>query len=227
MKKTVSITIILFFALSFSKLSAQDSIYHRAKIWEKDIQRFSDADKQQFPQEKSILFVGSSSFTLWDTLQESFPNHRIINRGFGGSMLADVLYFAEQIVFPYKPAQIVLYEGDNDIVGGMSAEAFMEDVKAFVRLVEIRLPGVPVLLLSPKNSPSRDNFSSEYNKAAALLFDFARTKTHVQFVDVSTLLRDARGNFIKEYFKSDMLHLNEKGYAVWTHQLEPYLVHSK
>ena len=103
---------------------------YRADRWEKSMQRFEAADRQRAPKPGGILFVGSSSIRLWDT-DKWFPGQGVINRGFGGSQIADVSYFADRIVLRYRPKLIVVYAGDNDVAAGKSAQRVFDDYRAF------------------------------------------------------------------------------------------------
>ena len=95
--------------------------YNREALWRAEIDAFALIDRLQTPPAAAVLFVGSSSFRLWENLRESFPDHRVINRGFGGSQLQDVNYFFAQIVLPYQPRIVVVYGGDNDLGEGRNA----------------------------------------------------------------------------------------------------------
>ncbi len=101
---------IFFIALSLQNVCAQQ---HPA-FWE-EIQIFKKQDSIHFPTKHAILFVGSSSFTKWTDVQNYFPKYKIINRGFGGSSLSDVIRYADDIIFPYHPKQVVIYCGENDL----------------------------------------------------------------------------------------------------------------
>lgn len=219
--------IYLFFIafLFVGNVFAGDSIYYRAKIWDKKIQEFILNDKKITPDEgKKILFIGSSSFTRWDNIQKYFPGYNIVNRGFGASVTSDLIYYAEQIIFPYNYSQIVIYEGDNDIGGGMAVNDFIDDIKTLVRMIEIRLPGVPVLILSVKSCPKRDKSRKLYEEANVKLYEFSLTKKHVTFVDVYSSLLDNMGNYKQELFAPDLLHINGKAYDLWAEKIRPYLV---
>ena len=124
----------------------------REKMWLPEIERFVKQDSIDFPGVGKILFVGSSSIRTWKNIEQYFPGYDIVRRGVGGSHLEDIIYFSDRIVFPYRPRQIVLYEGDNDLKDGFTPERFLDDVKTFVRLV----PG-------PKSSSCR---SSRRRRAA-------------------------------------------------------------
>ncbi|AEK23146.1 GDSL-type esterase/lipase family protein [Capnocytophaga canimorsus] len=216
--------IVLCLCCFFKAFSQQDSIYHRHKIWKSTIEQFEAEDKITPPQSGAILFVGSSSFTNWKNLDTYFPNKKIINRGFGGSELKDVIFYFDRIVTPYKPKQIVLYEGDNDIVFGQTAEEYFDDVKTFVRLVRLHLPGTPILLLSIKKSPARSHYTIEFDRANALMYQYAQTQKTVQFVDVTSVLFDTKGEMRKDCFLSDNLHINEKGYQLWADLIRGFLL---
>ena len=96
-----------------------------------DIQNFKKQDSIQSPPQHAILFVGSSSFTKWTDVQDYFPGTTIINRGFGGSSLPDVIRYAKDIIFPYNPIQVVVYCGDNDFASSdtVSSDLVVSRVK--------------------------------------------------------------------------------------------------
>jgi hypothetical protein len=78
-----------------------------AHRFEKDIATFEAQDQKAPPPKGSILFVGDSTFTKWKTIHEDLPEYTVINRGFGGSTMSDLLYFADRVVIPYQPRLIV------------------------------------------------------------------------------------------------------------------------
>ena len=105
---------------------------HGLAKWEPEIRAFEASDRTNPPAKHAILFVGSSSIRLWKTLAKDFPNARVINRGFGGSRIADSTAFADRIIFPYEPRTIVFYAGDNDLAEGRTPEQVAADYQAFV-----------------------------------------------------------------------------------------------
>jgi hypothetical protein len=122
--------------------------------WEKDVAAFEKQDRDSPPPRNAVLFVGSSTIRMWD-LKKSFPETEAINRGFGGSQLADAAHFAPRIVVKYEPRLVVLYAGDNDIAAGKSPEQVAADFGSFVETVRKGLPMARVLFLSIKPSPRR------------------------------------------------------------------------
>src|SRR3954463_12539107 len=105
-----------------------------------EIAEFAKADRLHFPRPGGVVFVGSSSIRMWPDLAADFPGVNVIQRGFGGSELSDVVYRAPRIVIPYKPRLVVLYAGDNDLANGRSPQDVLNRFEAFVSEVHAALP---------------------------------------------------------------------------------------
>ena len=103
--KTCSLLLLsIIIILSTNALAQDNPDPHR---FDKAIQNFEKWDsKNSFPKD-AILFVGSSSIRMWKT-QESFPDLTLINRGFGGAHISDVIFFVEQTVLKYN-APIIFF----------------------------------------------------------------------------------------------------------------------
>lgn len=144
------ITIVFSFLLSsLYALSQQPAFYD-------DIQRFKHDDSIAFPPQNAILFVGSSSFTKWTDVQDYFPSYKIINRGFGGSRLLDVITYADDIVFPYHPKQIVIYCGENDLAYSdtVSAQTVTNRFTTLFDIIRSLWDTIPIAFISLKPSPA-------------------------------------------------------------------------
>jgi lysophospholipase L1-like esterase len=165
--------------------------------------------------------VGSSSFTMWKSAPEDLKLFPVINRGFGGSTLKDVLHYFDRVVLPYKPRLILLYEGDNDMAGHKDPEKFLADVKAFVERVKKDLPKTTLLILSIKPSTSRAALWPKVQEANRLVADYAKTQKGVETVDVGTALLGDDGKPKDELFLKDKLHMNKDGYKLWIEILKP------
>jgi lysophospholipase L1-like esterase len=188
----------------------------------KEIQAFAEWDSKNAIPVEPILFVGSSSIRLWRT-HESFPNLPVINRGFGGSQISDVIHFADQVVFPYHAKVIVFYAGNNDIAAGKSAQRVFDDWRKFVGLVRARRPATRIVFLAINPSHSRWKFWPEVQKTNGLVAEFCKGDPRLVFADCTTLFLGADGMPDSSLFIQDQLHLNAKGYAVWTKALAPVL----
>ncbi|MCL5281067.1 MAG: GDSL-type esterase/lipase family protein [Planctomycetes bacterium] len=187
-----------------------------------EIKAFAEWDSRNAVPAHPVLFVGSSSIRLWRT-HESFPDLPVINRGFGGSQVSDVLHFADRIVFPYKTSIIVFYEGDNDLAAGKSAQRVVDDCRRFIGLVHDRQPATRIVLVGIKPSRARWSLWPEAQKANALLADLCRGDNRLFFTDLGTPLLGPDGMPAADLFLKDQLHLNDRGYAVWSRALTPVL----
>ncbi len=202
---------------------ASVSADHDSSRWEKYIARFEAADKKQMPQPDGVLFIGSSSIRMWKTLEQDFPGLPVINRGFGGSQIADSNHFAGRIVHPYKPRQIVLYAGDNDVAGGKSPETVLADFQQFLKTVRAKLPKVRVSFIAIKPSLSRWKLSGKMAMANSLVRDACGKDKRLDYIDIWQPMLDDNGKPRPDLFLGDGLHLNAKGYALWTSIVKPHL----
>ncbi len=191
--------------------------------WEPAIQAFEAADKTNPPPRNAILLIGSSSMVKWTNAPAQFPEHRLINRGFGGSHLSDSVAFVDRIVVPYQPQLVVLYAGDNDIAAGKSPEQVLADYKEFVAKVLSALPETRIAFIAIKPSPSRSKFIGAIKNANRLMQEFIAGQPKLIYVDVYTAMLGVDGQPRAELFVSDQLHLNEAGYQLWAGILKPVL----
>ncbi len=190
--------------------------------WEKEIAAFERQDRENPPPTNGVVFVGSSSIRLWD-LPKSFPGLDAINRGFGGSQLADSVHFAPRIVLKYQPRLVVFYAGDNDIAGGKSPERVADDFRDFVKEVHGSLPKTRIAYLAIKPSILRRPLWDKMRKANALIEAACKQDDRLVFIDVATPMLGEDGKPRAELFRKDGLHLNDKGYALWASLVQPYL----
>jgi len=191
--------------------------------WEKDIQKFEAADKTNPPPEGAVLFIGSSTIRMWKTLKEDFPNHTVINRGFGGSQIADSVYYADRIVIPYKPKMILLYAGGNDINAGKTPEAVFEDFKAFVVTVRAKLPAVRIAYMSNGPSLARWAQAEKLRKLNQLIKDYVGNDNSMDFIEAFDVFLGADGKPRPELYVADKLHNNAEGYKIRAELVRPYL----
>jgi len=186
------------------------------KRFERDIRNFVFSDRVQFPPENATLFIGSSSIVRWETLKNDFPELQVIKRGFNGSTSSDALQFINQIVLPYKPAKVVYYEGDNDIPMGISAEEIRDNVREFISQILSANPETRFYIISPKPSTSRMHLWEKYKETNLLLKQLADDYENVLYVDVASPMFDQKGKLMDSLIVKDGIHMNEKGYVIWT-----------
>ena len=184
--------------------------------WAAAIDKFTAADAAHPPPRGAVVFVGSSSIVKWASLQQDFPRHTVVNRGFGGSELADSVFYADRIVIPYAPRTVVLYAGDNDLKNRKTPETVLADFEAFVARIHARLPQTRIVFISIKPSPARWDIRHLGEKANALIAAACARDSRLRFVDIWGPMLDAQGKPRPELYVSDQLHLSPAGYAVWT-----------
>ncbi len=187
-----------------------------------EIKTFVEWDSKNAVPAEPVLFVGSSSIRMWRT-HESFPELPVVNRGFGGSHVSDILHYLDRVVLPYNPKVLVFYAGDNDVAGGKSPQRVVEDYRRFVRLVHAKLPAVRIVYVAIKPCHNRWSLWPEMDKANGLVRDFCDQDERLFFADLATPLLGDDGTPRRDLFLSDQLHLNPQGYAVWTQTLAPIL----
>ncbi|HST45631.1 MAG TPA: SGNH/GDSL hydrolase family protein [Luteimonas sp.] len=191
--------------------------------WQAEMAGFAAADRAAPPAADAVVFTGSSSVRMWDSLAHDFPGVPVINRGFGGSQVRDATWHADALVVRYRPRRILLYAGDNDIDAGRTPAQVLHDVQAFVARIRRDLPRVPIVYVAIKPSPARLHQLPMQRQANAAIRRWAPTVPMVAFADVATPMLDARGQPRAELFLADRLHMNASGYAVWQAALLPYV----
>jgi len=231
MKKPLTAAyLFLFFLLTARSLPAQGPVASQPTLsaqppfWN-EIAEFKRRDSLQHPPANAILFVGSSSFRKWTNVQTDFPGYTIINRGFGGSTLDDVIHYAGDIIYPYRPKQVVIYCGDNDLAADrkMSGKKVYKKFEHLYDLIRKHLGNVDILYVSIKPSPSREKLMPEMELANDLIHNFMAEHSHAAFVDVYHLMLNAQGHPMDDLFIGDKLHMSDKGYKIWQQAILPYL----
>lgn len=191
-----------------------------------DIKAFKTKDSIGFPPKNAILFVGSSSFTKWIDVQSYFPDTKIINRGFGGSTLPDVIRYANDVIFPYQPKQIIIYCGENDFAENdtVTVNAVVQRFEQLFYLIRTKLKKVSIGFVSIKPSPSRRKYWDKMIAANKQIKIFLSTQKKADFINVydAMLLPNGRAN--GELFGADSLHMNANGYVLWKGIMKPFLV---
>jgi lysophospholipase L1-like esterase len=194
--------------------------------WERDIAAFEAADRQSPPPQGEIVFVGSSTIRLWNTAG-AFPDFKIINRGFGGSSLADTVRHAERIIIPYAPRLIVVYAGDNDISGGVLAEQVAFEFEQLVKLIHARLPQTRILYLAIKPSVLRWISDTRMDMANEMIRSICEKDSRLAILDMGDVMLGWDERPRPELFVSDGLHLSDEGYRIWTMLVRPFLLPHK
>jgi lysophospholipase L1-like esterase len=224
MKKIITCVVVLIvLQLGFNHLFAQNPPFYS------DIQAFKKQDSIKFPPANAILLVGSSSFTKWKDVSDYFPGRTIINRAFGGSTLPDVIRYQDDLILPYKPREVVIYCGENDLASSdtVSAQTVIMRAKQLIGYIRKKLPKAYIVFVSLKPSPSRRHLWPKMMAVNNAIRNDYKLSMDVAYVDVYHPMLNADGSVKSEIFLSDSLHMNPKGYAIWKTVLDRYLVKEK
>ena len=194
-----------------------------------EINEFLEADQKQMPPEGAVLFIGSSSIKLWDTLAQDFLEISVINRGFGGSLVYESTLYADRIAIPYKPKMIVMFAGTNDLAyGNKSPQQVFDDYKAFVAKVREALPGVRMVYLSISPTKARWNQEDKVLQANHLIQDWIilnnSPTNKLNFINTHDELLTVNGQPPVDLEREDGLHFNKEGYKVWTALMKPQIL---
>jgi lysophospholipase L1-like esterase len=189
--------------------------------FEADIRAFEAADRANPPPLGGIVFVGSSSIKNWTDVAADFPAVPVLNRGFGGSTLADVVHYADRIVLPYHPRLVVLYAGDNDLTLGCTPAQVLGEYRALVARLRSAQPATRIVFVTIKPSPSRRAYidrARETNRR--IRAEIARDSLQT-YVDVFSPMLGPTGQPWPELFVADSLHMTRAGYLLWRALLAP------
>ena len=213
----MSLSRILFLAIvigqfSFAMLSLEE-----------EVRAYESLDLQNPPPKSAVVAVGSSSIRIWQTMAEDFSPVPILNRGFGGSQMSDLLYFESRLVFKYQPKIALVYEGDNDLESGKTPERILSEFEEIEKHSHQQDPKMKLVFLSIKPSPARLHLIEKMRRTNQLVEYFCKTKQNVYFLNVFDAMLTKEGTPRPELFQKDGLHMNAVGYGVWKQIIVPYI----
>ena len=214
------------FGLTFlipSIAAAQAPKANDPKRWEKDIAAYEAQDKTNPPPMGASLFIGSSTIRRWTTLPQDFPEHKTINRGFGGSQIEDAAHFADRIVIPYAPRAVFLRAGGNDLNAGKSVEQVFADYKNFVAKVHGKLPDTDIFYISLSPSIARWKQADKEKALNDLVKNYVAGKPHLKYVETYDMVLGPDGQPRADLFVEDKLHFNAEGNRLLADRVRPHL----
>ena len=181
-----------------------------------EVNNYLRQDKLKPVKKHGIVITGSSSVRFWQPeIHNAFTQVDIIARGFGGSNMNDLLYFSEALITQYQPRAVAIYEGDNDIAQGISPELILKKFIALNNKLQYSLPDIRVYFISIKPSIARQSMWPKMVKTNQLIQEKCNALQNCTYIDVASKL--LKGGLLKQdIFIEDGLHLNKKGYQLWS-----------
>lgn len=194
--------------------------------WEETIKKFEEADAAKPFAKGGVLLIGGSNARRWTDVADYFPKHQVLNRGFGGAQLGDILHYIDRLVIPYEPKAIILNAGGNDLNSGKTPQQIREIANEFVSKVHAKLPdtqiyyiGIPPVMRASGNPGMLDGLR-EMN---ALLAKLEENHKNVHFVDLFPMFLGEDGKSKADLFVEDGTHFSPKGYEALASQLRDKL----
>lgn len=191
--------------------------------WEATIQKFEAEDAARGLVKGGVVFIGSSSIARWENLAQSFPDLRVVNRGFGGSEMSESVKYATRVVIPHAPGIVVLYTGENDLNRGLTPDAIGAEFAKFYDTVRTALPKTRIVVIGLKPSLLRWKLRDGMHQTNKLIRTHCESKPACTYVDPWPSMIGKDGTPKPEFFVSDGLHMTPEGYKAWTQMLRPVL----
>ena len=179
--------------------------------WKSRVDQMLRQDAMRPPKQGAVMFVGSATIAGWD-LKHYFPQFETINRGIGGSMIAESTYYADQLIIPFKPSTIVFYSGDNDTAYGVPTEMIADNFRKFVAKIHAALPDTWMVVLQIRPSIARLTVWDAVLAANEQLRTICAKEPKMQFVDWVAMLLTTDGKPRRELLGEDAHHLNKDGF---------------
>jgi lysophospholipase L1-like esterase len=196
-------------------------------VWKKEIRQFKKLDRKTVYPENSVIFIGSSSIRLWSSLSEDMYPIPVIRRGFGGAKIGDVIYWAPKLLYKHTFNKVVVFAGTNDITGhpeDSPPEIVVEKVLKLVSMIHEHNPDAIVYYISITPTPRRWHVWPNAKLSNELIAGYTAETDNFEFLDFTEMFLTPEGVPDSTFFVSDGLHLNEKGYAVWTQKIKAILL---
>lgn len=191
--------------------------------WDQKMRRYEKADSINPPAKDVILFVGSSTIENWKSLEKDFPQKTVLNRGVSGTKTIDLINYKDRLIAPYRPKQIFVYEGDNDIGYKWSPEEILDQIKKLFSILRKEKPDAEIIFISIKPSVRRMKDKDRIEKTNALIKEFAGQQSNTSYADVYNAMLTANGDLFPEHYREDGLHLTAEGYAVWKKVISQFI----
>lgn len=195
-------------------------------VWEADIAAFEAEARRRPPPADAVVFVGSSSIRLWDSLADDMAPIPVIQRGFGGAKLNDTVYYADRLVNAYQPAGVVVFAGSNDMTPGDTKppQQLLESYQQFVARVRADKPDLPIYYIGITPSPRRWDIWPQAKAVNAAIEEYSLRTPGLFYIETGHALMNSQGKPDAENYMFDGLHLSDQGYRVWTSIIRPRLL---
>lgn len=188
--------------------------------YEQEVSAMEQRLRENPPQQGSVVFYGSSSMRMWESLESDLPDVGVLNLAFGGSTMEACAWFFERLVVPCNPRAIVCYAGDNDLGDGKTPEEVLASFKKLLVKVNIFLPTIPFTIMSIKPSPARWHLANRIRYTNESLRSEIQRRDGGHYIDIFSEMLRSDGEPDQSLFLEDGLHVSPKGYLIWKKLLQ-------
>ncbi|MEM8529883.1 MAG: GDSL-type esterase/lipase family protein [Chloroflexota bacterium] len=230
-KKIIGVVLVVFLTVGFYIALPMIRGYlslvsNDPTAWESAIVDFETMDHDNPPPQEAVVFVGSSSIRNWETLAEDMAPLSVVQRGFGGAKINDVVYYVDRIVTVYNPKAVVLFAGSNDLIGhanDKTPEEILASYVTFSTIVHSTLPETQIYYIAISPTGRRWEQWPEIQRTNSLIQEYTYLDPRLSFIDTTDVLLNENGLPNEKLFWPDQLHLSQAGYAAWTSVIRPVL----
>lgn len=187
--------------------------------YEEEVRALERRLRESPPPAGPVVFYGSSSMRMWDSLADDFPGQTVLNLAFGGSTLAACAWFFQRLVVPCRPRAIVCYAGDNDLGDGRSPAEVLASFRELLERVATGCPEVPFTMLAIKPSPSRWDLADRIRVTNQAMRGELSGCRNRYFIDTFSAMLGSDGRPERSLFLEDGLHVSPAGYRIWSRLL--------
>lgn len=194
---------------------------HSPERFEHPIQQFEQSSPASLG---GVLFYGSSSIRGWlPSLQQELPELNIVVRGFGGSMMHDLVFYFDRVVLPHKPKILVIYAGENDVSAHVHPQMIVDTLTDLMHKIDSALPNTTVYFISIKPTPHRWLLRDDQITVNHSISQLAEQIEQLHYIEMESLMLDKNKQPDPAVFQADGIHLSPLGYQRWTSTIKPFL----
>lgn len=209
--------VILFLLLSFFSYAQKAPAFQNEVIaLQQKYDSIWDSSKQ------TIVFAGSSTIRMWKNLEAMFPDHQIVNSGFGGSQSSDLYRYYNELISRYNPKKVFIYEGDNDISAKKKTREIMDNTRKIIDKIQQGDRMTQIVIIAAKPSIARWHLKRKYKKLNRRFKKLCKKESTLEYANVWDIMMDDK-KVRQDIFLDDGLHMNSKGYELWFSVIEPYM----
>ena len=187
--------------------------------YEDEIRLLIEKKNKHSKRKNLIVFYGSSTFRLWNNIENDFSPYNILNFGFGGAYIEDCIKYFDSLFFDINPNGVVLYVGGNDLSLNYTTKKIFNLIKKLIVKFQERLPQCKLFLVSIKPSYHRIKKMKQIITLNQMIKKYFDKSDRVFYVNIFDLFFDCKKKIIRKYYLIDNLHLSSEGYAIWKREI--------